>query len=164
MDLPSPEDKFYMGIHYDLSEIMQDDYYAEYVIQDDAQTYVNYDLQIHFSVEQFTRDEAATLQFKFEEETDPLNAVHDNYIIKRQESQYRFATSIKKALPKNIKHPGCIQIVHGDEYDEDNLDNTYLTATLEVDGAYFVFQLIGPRDNMGYLYDDFIQILSTVRS
>ena len=163
MDLPTPKHEFYMGIHYELSSIMEDDYYDEYVIQDDAQTYVNYALNIHFSVERFTSEEAEVLRFKFDEDTNPLNAVHDNYIIKRQESLYRYATSIKKALPKSIKHPGCVQVLHGDEYDED-MNTTYMTATLEVDGFYYVFQLIGARENMGYLYDDFIDILSTVRS
>lgn len=163
MDLPSPEHKFFMGIHYKLSAIMQDDYYTDYVLQNDAQTYVNYDMNLHFSVERFSEEEAETLRYKFEEETDPLSAVHDNYIIKRQESLYRYATSIKKTLSSSIVHPGCIQILHGDEYDED-MNTTYLTATLEVDGSYFVFQLIGSRENMGYLYDDFIEILSTVHS
>jgi hypothetical protein len=163
MDFPNPQHQFFMGIHFDLSEIMEDDYFTDYVIQNDAQTYANYDLDLHFSVERFSSDEAETLRFKFEEETDPLNAVHDNYIIKRQESLYRYSTSIKKALPSAIPHPGCIQIVHGGEYDE-QLSMSYFTATLEVDGSFYVFQMIGTRENMGYLYDDFLDILTSVRS
>lgn len=163
MDLPDTQRKYYKGLSYQLSNILEFDYYDDYVIQDNAQTYTNYELGLHFSVEQFSRDEADVLTYLFDEEIDRLNAVHDNYVIQRQNSLLKYAVAIKKELPKSVMYHGYIQVIQGDEY-SDQLGVTYMTATMEIDGEYFVFQMIGKRDNMGYLYDDFIDILSSVRS
>ena len=73
----------------------------------------------------------------------------------------KYSTSIKKETPKSVGFPGYIQVVHGGIYD-DGMESSYFTATIDVNGTFFVFQLIGKKDNMGYLYDDFLDILSSV--
>lgn len=160
MDLPDLNRTYYKGISFFISDLFEHDYDDEYTIQSDANTQIIYDLGLRFSVEMFDSDEAETIQYSFDGETDPLNAVHDNYVIKRQQSLYENAVSIKKEF-NTSKFNGLIQVVHGDEYG-DLLTTSYFTATLEVEDRYFVFQLIGKRENMGYLYDDFTDLLHSV--
>lgn len=160
MDLPDLERYYYQGISYNLSSLFEDDYDDDYVIQNDADTRIIYDLGLRFSVEKFDASEAEMIEYGFEGTTNKLNAVHDNYILKRQQSLYEADVSIKKEFSQG-KFDGLIQIIHGDEYG-DLLSTSYFTATLNVDGNYFVFQLIGKRENMGYLYDDFVDILNSV--
>lgn len=163
MDLPELERQYYKGLTYELSNLFTNDYDDSYVLGTDAETRVIYDIGLYFSVEHFSESEADVLRYAFEVDTDPLNAVHDNYILKRKESLYQTIHSVKKELPKSVRYPGFVQVIHGDNYSE-SYSTTYFTATLEVEGSYFVFQMIGKRENMGYLYDDFIALLSSVNS
>lgn len=163
MDLPELDRQYYKGITYELSNLFNQDYDDSYVLGTDAQTFIIYDIGLYFSVEFFDAEDADVIRYAFEVDTDPLNAVHDNYILKRQESLYQTMHSIKKELPESVKYPGFIQVIHGDAY-SDAYSTSYFTATLKVDGGYFVFQMIGKRENMGYLYDDFIAVLSSVNS
>lgn len=163
MDLPELGSRYYKGLSYELSDLFQDDYDASYVIGTDAETYLIYDIGLYFSVEFFSESDADVLRYVFDEVTDPLNAVHDNYILKRLESMNQTVHSVKKELPESVKYPGFIQVVHGDTY-SDSYSTTYFTATLKANDGYYVFQMIGPRQNMGYIYDDFIALLSSVKS
>ena len=161
MDFPDLERQYYEGINFMLSDIFSSDYNQDYVLTDNAMTRVVYEIQVNFSVEVFDKEDAEEIQYAFNGETDLLNAVHDNYIIKRKHSLFNSEVSMKKALPSTVGYSGYIQTVHGSTYMEGE-GSTYLTATLEINGRYFVFQLICKTDNMGYLHDDFIDILSSV--
>ena len=161
MDFPDLEREYYDGITYMLAEMFDYDYDDDYVLTDDADTKAVHELDLNFSVEVFSNADAELIQYTFDEGIDKLDAVHDNYIIKRQESLYENATSVKKEVPKSVGFPGYVQVIHGSTYSYDD-GSSYFTATLEVGERYFVFQLIGKRKNMGYLYDDFIDILSSV--
>lgn len=163
MDLPELKRNYYKGITYQLSDLFDTDYGSEYTLSTDADTRILYEINVNFSVESFTADEAEAIAYEFDNEIDNLNAVHDNYVLKRQKSLFASAVSIKKEVPKSVGYPGYIQVIHGDPYGEEML-TSYFTATLDVEGKYFVFQMIGKRDNMGYLYDDFIDILSSVNN
>ncbi len=102
------------------------------------------------------------IQFAFDDEISPIDAVHDNYILKREASLEDVETGIKKELPNSVKFPGYIQVVEGARSDYGEV-SSYFTATLEIGNDYYVFQLIGKEGNMGYLYDDFIDILSSAQ-
>jgi len=161
MDLPLPSKSFFNGIQYRISGLFRDNYNNDYVLSNNASTKSIYDIDLNFSVESFSSSEAEAYAFLFEGEISKLDAVHDNYIKKRSESLKEFNISIKKELPKTVKYPGYIQIIHGssNSYSE---NASYFTATMEIEDEYFVFQLIGKEENMGYLYDDFIEILNSV--
>ena len=161
MDFPDPKKESYKDIDYLLSDMFTYGYDDHFALSDDAETKVIYTLGIHFSVEAFHKEEAEVIQFSFDKEIDLHSAVHENYILRRQHSLHEHTTSIKKKTPKSVSFPGYIQTVHGNQFDY-NEPSSYLTATLEIDGAYYVFQLIGKKENMGYLYDDFIDILESV--
>ena len=118
-------------------------------------------MDLNFSVETFGKYDVETIQYAFNQDISPLDAVHDNYIIRRQNSLSDPSTSIKKSTPKSVKYPGYIQVVSGSPYSNEN-PSSYFIATLEIEGEYFVFQMIGTHKNMGYLYDDFIDLLSSV--
>ena len=162
MDLPNLQTERYEGIEYQLSNLFTHDYDDDYVKTDYASTKCIYDMNIHFSVEMFDQNDAEATSYAFDEEIDLLNAVHDDYILIREESLENEQTSIKKEVPASVGYPGYIQIVHGapSTYGE---RSSYFTATLEVDDEYYVFQLIGKEENMGYMYDDFIDIISSVQ-
>ena len=63
-------------------------------------------------------------------------------------------TPLKKELPKDVKLDGYIQTVHGTDYTYED-ESSYFTATVMFEGQVYVFQMIGKKENMGYLYDDF---------
>jgi hypothetical protein len=163
MNFPNLEKQYYNGIKYKLSDMFENDYDDDYVLTDNASTKIVYGLDVNFSIEAFNQEEAEVIQYAFDDEIDLFNAVHDNYVLKRKASLYEPSISIKKPTPKNVGYPGYIQVINGSpySYDEDE-GSSYFTATLNIDGIYYVFQLIGKKSNMGYLYDDFIDILSSV--
>ena len=161
MDFPSLRKEYYNGIHFKLAEMFTNDYENGYVLNDNALTKIVYVLDLNFSVEVFDERNAEAIRYAFDEEISSLDAIHDNYIIQRKKSLYDEKTSVKKELPKSVQYPGYIQVVHGTNYSTES-PSTYFTATIKIDDEYFVFQMIGKKENMGYLYDDFIDILSSI--
>ncbi len=162
MDFPDLKSQRFSVVKFQLSSLFDRDYGVDYTIQNNASGFVIYDMDIHFSVERFESEEIELIQFAFEDEIPPMDAVHDNYVLKREASLEDAETGIKKELPKSVKFPGYIQVIEGARSDYGET-SSYLTATLEIGSEYYVFQLIGREENMGYLYDDFIDILSSVR-
>lgn len=161
MDLPNPVKSYHKGIRFKISELFSDGYDKNFVLKDDALTKAIYEIGLNFSVESFSKSEAAVFQYAFTEQRDPLNAVHDQYIVKRQNSLHDQYTSIKKAVPTTVGFDGIIQIIQGSRYDKETA-SSYFMATLQIGENYYVFQLIGKKENMVYLYDDFIEILKSV--
>ena len=161
MDFPDLGSERYGNVKFQLSDVFNRDYGMDYTLQDNALGYVIYDMDVHFSIERFENDEVEMIQFAFDDDISAIDAVHDNYILKREASLYDGETGIKKELPSSVKFPGYIQVIEGSS--SSYLDDlSYFTATLDIDGELHVFQLIGKGGNMGYLYDDFIDILSSV--
>lgn len=161
MDFPNLRKEYYNGIYFMLDEMFVNDYENNYTLSDNALTKVVYELDVNFSVEMFNQRDAETIRYAFDSDIESLDAVHDNYIIQRQKSLYEHSTSIKKELPKSVPYDGSIQVVHGGSYST-NTPSSYFIATVDIGGEYYVFQLIGKKDNMGYLYDDFIELLSSI--
>ncbi|NRA10770.1 MAG: hypothetical protein HRT57_02295 [Crocinitomicaceae bacterium] len=161
MDLPKPLGYYHKGINFKLSELFMRLNFNDMVIQDDADVRVIPELYLYFTVESFSRSEAEAFQYAFEEEIDELDAVHDAYLGKRLSTLDESNVSIKKAVPSSVKYPGYIQVISGSEFkNEDPL--TYFMATLQINSKFYVLQLIGKKENMGYLHDDFIEIISSV--
>ena len=161
MDLPNPIKQYHNGIHYKLSDLFENGYEKDFVIKDDATTKVIYELGLNFSVESFDKNEAKTFQFAFTDSVDLLNAVHDQYVIKRQNSLFNQFTSIKKTIDKSVGFKGIVQTIQGETYEND-MSSTYFMATIQVGENFYVFQLIGLKENMGYLYDDFLEIINSI--
>ena len=164
MDFPDLRTRYYSLINFQLSTLFDPDYAIDYALQDNAMGYVIYDMDVYFCVEEFDQDAAETIQFSFDNENiSAHDAVHDHYLWRRNESLYDPQMGIKKELPASVRFPGYIQVITGvqSEYEE---SSSYFTATLAINNKYYVFQLIGKEENMGYLYDDFIDILSSVRN
>jgi len=161
MDFPNLSKVYYNGIRFKLSELFFDEGYANYTIKDNALTKGIYDLRLHFSVENFSKAEADAIKFTFSDDTELLDAVHDNYVFRREESLAEFFTSIKKNVPKKVGFNGVIQTIEGKNYEEEP-STMYFMATIEIDNIYYVFQMIGKKENMAYLYDDFIELLNSI--
>ena len=161
MNLPDLERNYFEGVTFQLSNLFVDDYEDDYTLSENSDTKVIYDVDLNFSVEVFEKDEAEVFQYGFEDDINLLNAVHDYYVIRRQSSLFESSVSIKKPLPETVDYKGYIQVVNGGAYEYDG--SSYLTATMEINNRYYVFQLIGVKENMGYLYDDFVDILSSVQ-
>jgi hypothetical protein len=161
MDLPDLRDRAYSGIRFKLSDLFRNSYNDDFVIQDNAKTMAIYGIDLNFSVEVFDKDEAELIQFAFDDEISALDAVHDNYVLKRMETFEEGEASIKKPCSKDVKYPGYTQVLHGKNLFYGDM-TTYMMATVEIDNEYYVFQLIGKRENMGYLFDDFEDILVSI--
>ena len=162
MDFPDLTVKYFEGINYKLSDLFERSYYDDFVIHDNAEVKTILELSIYFTVEKFSEDEALEIQYNFENEIQLLNAVHDMYSAKRINTLEESAVSIKKEVPKSVGYPGYIQVISGSRFENES-QTTYFMATLEIDDAFYVFQLIGKKENMGYLHDDFIDLLSSVK-
>lgn len=161
MDFPDPEQRSHDGITFKLSELFKDSYYTDYVIQDNATTKSIYDMHIHFSVETFEKKDIESMEFMTESDKGNLEMIHEFYIQSRLASLEENSVSIRKKVPKNVGFPGYIQVVEGGS----SLDEkwaSYFTSSVEIDGKIFVFQLVGPKDHMGYFYDDFLEILKSI--
>lgn len=163
MDLPNPVRYYFKGIRYEISELFGRYYDDDFVLSDRYDVKTIDALNLYFSIESFSNEDAEEYKFKFEdgETLDLLNAVHDHYAITRKKSLKKANVSVKKVVPKGIGYPGVVQVISGATY-ENSVPNSYFFATLEVDDEYIVVQLIGKAENMGYLYDDFIDILSSI--
>lgn len=162
MDLPDLKTEYYNGVEFKLSSLFEDFYYDYLAYHKDADTRVIKELAIYFTVEEFTEEEATAAQYKFDDEVDLLNAVHDMYCTKRIKSLEDPTVSIKKDVPENVKFPGYTQVISGDD-DKYGDDSSYFLATLEIRGRYFVFQMIGKKESMAYIHDDFLDLLSSIK-
>lgn len=160
MDLPEVRSVKYKDIKFELSSFFSNNYSTSYTLHDEALTKVIYDMNLYFSVEKFSKDEARDLQFLFEDTCSLVQAVHDHYIIKRRESLTDSQASILKEVPESVAYPGYMQVIH--ETRKDFINSSYFISTLELGEAFYVFQLIGKEEHMGYLYDDFLEILNSV--
>lgn len=158
MDFPDLRDQYYKGIFYKLSNLFQNDYNTEYVIKDDALTMSLYEMDVKFAIEVFSKDEAELIQYTFEDSIDALNAVHDNYVFKRMETLEGGRASIKTDF-KDCKYPCLVQIIQGSPNPEFGESSSYFMATVEADNKFYVLHLIGVEKHMGYLFDDFKDIL-----
>ncbi len=164
MDLPDLNYVGYEGIDFALSDLFDKEYTSDFAYSgDDAMCRVIRSLDVYFSVEVFGAMEVVEFSKEINQSSsDELNIVQDFYVAKRVNSLYDPMVSIKKEVPNRVKFPGFIQVIKGKEYEYEEPTN-YFTATLKVGNQYYVFQLIGTADNMGYLYDDFVDLLSSVR-
>lgn len=93
---------------------------------------------------------------------DLLNLFHDSYVQAIANRLSGGVSALKKELPKKMKYKGVIQIVR--EYNEDNEDpDYYAVATMKIKDKYYIFTWLTGKDMMSYTYDDFEDILRTVR-
>jgi hypothetical protein len=162
MDLPDPQQNMFGTIRYRLSNLFVPAYLNDYVLADEYDVRMNADLNLYFSIERFSLSEAESIRFKFDDsEISLMDAVHDHYAIKRNASLEDATVSIKKTVPENVAFPGVMQTMSGVAFK--NADtNTYFFATLNLEDQIVVVQLIGKTENMGYLYDDFLDILASL--
>ena len=163
MDFPDMQRFYFEDIHYRMSGLFYYSSFDDFVLADDYDIKINHELNLYFSVEHFSASDAESIRYQFDDEVEIslLDAVHDNYAIKRNASLEEATISIKKNVPKSVGFPGVIQTITGVNY-EGIPANTYFFASLDIDGDIYVVQLIGKEENMGYLYDDFIDILSSI--
>lgn len=166
MDLPNLKYVGYESIDFALSDLFDVVYSKDYAISgDDAMCRVIRALDVYFSVEVFDTVDVANFGEDINQySSNPLDIIQDFYVRKRVNSLHEPRVSIKKELPKSVKFEGCIQAVKGKNYDYEYQEQTnYFTATLKIEDEFYVFQLIGKADSMSYLYDDFVDLLSSVR-
>jgi len=162
MDLPDNRRCLFGGIRYRLSELFLRSYNDDFVLANEYDVKVINELGLYFSIERYTEAEAIGIRYSFDNDSiSLLNAVHDNYAIKRNASLEEATVSIKKAVPETVGFDGVMQTISGKNY-LGNPANTYFMASLDINNEIYVVQLIGKEENMGYLYDDFIEIISSI--
>jgi hypothetical protein len=162
MDFISFEERFYKGIKFQLPSNFRTKERPKFTLKSNSFAEYMPELNLYFSIERFTQKEGIKIQNEFTENTSMLDAINDQYIYKRQASLYNSYTSVKKEISSNLKYNGCMQVIQGETYDGYD-KNCYFTATIQVLDEYYIIQLIGPKNNMGYLYDDFNEIISSVK-
>lgn len=162
MDFPNLEKRSHAGIDFQLSALFKDAFENYFLLKPDgAYNKEIMDMNVRFCIETFTSIDAASMEFIQGEGKTPLESVHENYINRRLKSLEERLLSTRKPLSKKIGFNGFIQVIEGGSSIDDKL-STYMIATLEIDNQYHVIQLIGPKDHMGYFYDDFNTILESI--
>jgi len=161
MNFPDPVQRTHDGVSFKLSELFTDSYYTEFVIQQNATTKSINEMNLHFSVETFKRNDISSIRFIDESKDSDLELIHEHYVQIRRTSLEEFTSSIRKKVPKSVGFPGYITVIEGGSA-FDSKTSTYMTASIEIDKKIYVFQLIGPSNHMGYFYDDFMLILSSI--
>jgi len=161
MNFPELTRYNFNDISYMHPQFMVMDEYSSHAISENSESYLSYDLDLEFCVELFNQSSIDVIKYALDVEKDNLNAVHDNHVQVRENSLNEYSTSIKKPLPTKTGRKGFVQVINGNTY-SDGEDTSYFIATVEAGGECYVFQLIGIRSNMGYLYDDFINIISSI--
>ena len=162
MDFPEYINASYFGIKFQIPVQFNSVYDQSFVIKKNALLKNVEELYLNFSVECFNKYEAENFKRAFNSEIDLLNAVHDNYLQIRKKSITNSWPSIKKELTKPKGINGVFQSIEGDTHNNGNF-SSYFMATVEVKNRFYVFQMIGNRENMGYLYDDFMKIISSIK-
>ena len=71
-------------------------------------------------------------------------------------------STIKKDLPKYVGKTGVIQVVKSTINDYGD-PTYYAVATIKVKKQYCVFVWLTGREMMNYTYDDFLDVLKTVK-
>lgn len=92
---------------------------------------------------------------------DLLNLFHDAYVKAISDRLIGGVSALKKDLPKSVKYKGVIQVVR--EYSDDDDPDYYAIATMKIKNKYYTFTWLTGKDMMAYTYDDFVDILETVR-
>lgn len=162
MDFPNLEKRSHEGINFQLSALFKDAYDDYFLLKPDgAYNKEIMDMNVRFCIETFTNIDAASMEFIQGEGKEALELVHENYINQRLKSLEERLLSTKKALPKKVGFKGFIQVIEGGSSLDQKL-TTYIIATLEIDKQFHVFQLIGPKNHMGYFYDDFNTLLLSI--
>ncbi len=163
MDFPELERRTFKNISFLKPEMLSTGYNESYVLSSTNETFQSYILDVFLSVELFDAIDVETIQFSYDNEKSALDAIHDNYVFKRSKSLKEHEISLQKKLPKSVGFNGLVQVIHGKNYEEEK-DASYFISTIEVEDEFYVIQMIGKRENMGYLYDDFIDILSSIEN
>lgn len=163
-DFTDPEKTGYKNITFKLPKIFDVDYNKNYTFRNTAFRRQVYQLGVLFSVERFTENDLHSALF--DEEVigeDLLNGFHDAYVNRRIYSLHNSGQDFKEYLGKRSKFKGIIQTVTGES--SPGYSQLYYTiATIQVKKEFYIFQMIGSKEMMGYVTDDFFHILSTVRS
>lgn len=162
-NFPDLERFHFEDISFMKPEMFEKEYADNYILSDVYETFSAYDIYIHLSVELFDKEQISIIQYAQDNTQKDLDAMHSHYIDRRANSLYDANISIKKEMPKSVGFKGYIQVVHGKSNEYDELIS-YFIATIQVKDQFYVFQLIGKKNNMGYLYDDFINLLSSIES
>jgi hypothetical protein len=161
MNFPDLEKRAHETFTYQLSRLFTDAYSSHFVLQKNSTTKSIHDLNIYFSIETFGKNDLETIRFLNESKKGDLELIHDHYIGMRLGSLDIKTISTRKKLMGKAHFPGYIQHVIGKgKYETKNM--IYMISTVEIDESFHVFQLIGPNDNMGYFYDDFLRILNSI--
>jgi hypothetical protein len=152
----------YEGISFKLPDHFKKNYSHNYTIKNSSLTRTSNALNIYFSVERFNQSDLnRDFVYDFVVENDLLNTFQDAYVWRRYESLNNAGVSIKKELPKACKHKGVIQTISGNGTYSGQA--YYITSTMKVGNDYYVFQWITSKPVMNYMYDDFEEILKSVR-
>ena len=162
-NFPDLERYVFEDISFMKPEMFDKEYSENYILSDIYETFTAYDVYIHLSVELFDNEQLQIIQYAQDNQLKDLEALHNHYIERRINSLYKSNVSIKKKVPKSVGFKGYTQVVH-EESNEYSEPSSYFIATIQVKNEFYVFQLIGKKENMGYLYDDFINLLSSIES
>lgn len=134
----------------------------DHLLKADGISVISYDLGIYLSVEKLIPIDFKIFVNDYDYKNDDLQAAHDFYMENRRNSLLFYENSVNSALPKGCRFDGMMEVLYGRNEDFEE-DLKYFIATIEKEGAFYVFQLICTHEMSGYLWDDFEDILKSVR-
>ena len=165
MNLPSLKPHNQLGISYELSELFTTSNFQTITIKSSSNSSVNYataDNSILFTIERFSPSEITTLQFSSDTDNQSdIDVLHNHYCKAILNSNYNTVSSeVENLFPKTGKK-GLLQ--HIESSSDDSYKLHFSLASIHFKGNYYVFQFIAGKQIMPYLYDDFLNIIKSVR-
>lgn len=152
---------YFQGISFLYPEFFQKGN-KDHLLKADGISLVAHDLGIYLSIEKIEISDILQFVNDYDYKNNNLNAAHDFYMKNRRNSLLYYENSVNSALPKGCHYDGMMEVLYGRNEDFDD-DLKYFIATMEKEGAFYVFQLICTHEMSGYLWDDFEDILKSVR-
>jgi hypothetical protein len=163
MDLPETGSQTFGNITFKLSNLFEPYELKSFAYNQEALMLSIPALNLYFSVEQFKNESLNKFIDPQLGNFSTLDNLHNTYVIYRQKSFDTFVSSIAKDLKISSPNKAIVQVIQdGNEYSEEL--QLYLIATVSFNNEYYVFQFIGKKANMGYLYDDFLAIIKSIKA
>lgn len=161
MDFKKFEKKTFKNVCYELPINFEKTYLRNFVTKPlKSVTLKSNHPDIYFSIENYNSNEVADILQTSIDINANFSLFHDYYFNKRFESLTNPYSSIKKWIPRT-QNKTIFQTVDGEN--NDGITLTYFTSSIKVNSEIYIIQLIGSKEIMQYIYDDFMKILKSVK-
>lgn len=160
MDFPNLQPKHELGLGFNLSDLFVESHYTNLAFSSNKSiSYATQYNEILFSIEEVSTSNLKISQL-YDSSKSTLESVRD-YAISKRASQYEYAkVSEPRELYSLTKKKGWLNLISQEgEY----ATPSFLIATIMYNGKYYIVQLATIKEYNDYFYNDFLDILKSIK-